>query len=280
VRTLDGAAGSLIACAAEQRRGTVTGGRVAFGVLGPLRVTGSDGVPIGVPAAKQRIILAALLLSANMTVSAGQLADALWEASPPPTAAASIRTYVSRLRRTLGPAGRRLVSRPAGYAIEIREPSELDLTEVARLRGQSQEAAAAGNWSRAASLCRQALSLWRGAPLEDTPSAALQLSDAERLTELRIEIATACIDAELNLGQASSLVTELRELAGLYPLREHLQAQLMLAYYRCGRQTEALAAYHAIRGTLATELGIEPGPELRTLHQLILAADPVLNTPH
>jgi DNA-binding SARP family transcriptional activator len=242
-------------------------------------VTDGEGVPIRVPAAKQRIILAALLLRANTAVSAERLADALWGLGPPPTAAAAIRTYVTRLRKTLGLAGARLVSRPAGYAIEVRQPGEFDLAELERLRVESREAAEAGQWSRAASLCVTALSLWRGAPLEDIPSAVLHRPEVERLTELRIELTTTRIDAELKLGRASSLVAELRQLAGQHPLREHIQAQLMLAYYRCGRQAEALSVYRKVRGTLVGELGVEPGPELQTMHHLILAADPALSAP-
>jgi DNA-binding SARP family transcriptional activator len=253
--------------------------RLAFGVLGPLKVTCAEGVPIGIPAGKQRIILAALLLAANATVSGERLADALWDNGPPSTAAAAIRTYVMRLRHALGPAGRRLVSRPAGYAVEIRGPGELDLAELHRLIGQSRHAAAAGDWSRAALLCQQALDLWRGAALEDIPSAALQGTEGEWLAELRTEIVTARIDAELNLGPTGHLITELRQLAARYPLREHIQAQLMLAYYRSGRQADALATYLSVTAKLATELGVEPGPELRRLHQGILSGDPALSIP-
>jgi DNA-binding SARP family transcriptional activator len=250
---------------------------VAFGLLGPLLVIDGRGRAIDIPAAKQRIILAALLLRANATVSADRLADALWEASPPPNAAATIRTYMSRLRRTLGLAGTRLVSRPAGYAIEVCQPGEFDLADLERLRAGSRDAAEAGQWSRAAELAGQALRLWRGAPLEDIPAAALHGPEVDRLQELRIELATARIDAGLRLGgEHYYLVAELQQLAGEHPLREHIQAQLMLAYYRCGRQADALAVYRKVRGTLAGELGVEPGPELRELHQLILAADPAL----
>src|SRR4051812_5423929 len=104
---------------------------------------------IHIPQAKQRIIMAALLLRANATVSAGQLADALWEDQPPPTAPAVPRTSVARLRRALGHAGTRLVSRSAGYAIEVREPREFDLSELEHLRAKSREAAEAGQWERA-----------------------------------------------------------------------------------------------------------------------------------
>jgi DNA-binding SARP family transcriptional activator len=255
------------------------GTRISFGVLGPLLITDASGAPIVIPAAKQRVIMAALLLRANVTVSGSQLTQALWEDLPPPNAVAVLRTYVARLRRTLGQAGTRLVSRPAGYAVEVREPGELDVAELERLRAASREAADTGQWDRAARLSARALDLWRGVPLQDVPSVTLHRFEAERLEELRLELATTRADAGLHLGREHYLLAELRQFAGEHPLREHLQAQLMLTYYRCGRQAEALALYQKVRSSLVGELGIEPGPELRELHRLILAADPALNGP-
>jgi DNA-binding SARP family transcriptional activator len=250
---------------------------VAFGLLGPLLVADVHGTAIRIPQAKQRIIMAALLLRANATVSAGQLADALWEGEPPPTAPAVIRTYVARLRQTLGQAGTRLVSRPAGYAIDVRQPRELDLSELEHLRAESREAAETGQWERAGTAARTALDLWRGTPLEDIPSAALHLSAAERLGELRLQLAATRVDAELHLGREHYVIAEIQQLAREHPLREHIQAQLMLAYYRCGRQAEALEVFRRVRASLVGELGVEPGPELCELHQRILAADRALS---
>jgi DNA-binding SARP family transcriptional activator len=252
---------------------------VAFGLLGPLLVTDPHGTTIRIPQTKQRIILATLLLRANATVCGDQLADALWQDRPPPNAVSVIRTYVARLRRTLGHVASRLVSRPTGYAIEVRTPDEFDLDELELLHAESREAAEAGQWERAAAASRLALGLWRGVPLEDIPSATLHRSTAGRLDELRLQLATARIDAELHLGRDNYVLAELRQFAGEHPLREHVQAQLMLAYYRCGRQAEALDVYRKVRAYLVGELGIEPGSELRQLHQRILAADPLLNPP-
>jgi DNA-binding SARP family transcriptional activator len=258
---------------------TVSDVPVAFGLLGPLLVADLQGTAIRIPQAKQRIIMAALLLRANATVSADQLADALWADGPPPNAPSVIRTYVARLRRTLGQAGTRLVSRPAGYAIELREPRELDLSELEHLRAESREAAETGQWERAGAAARTALDLWRGTPLEDVPSAALHLSATERLGELRLQLAAISIDAELHLGRERYAIADIQQLAREHPLREHVQAQLMLAYYRCGRQAEALEAFRRVRASLVDELGVEPGPELCELHQRILAADRALSAP-
>jgi DNA-binding SARP family transcriptional activator len=254
----------------------MAGDAVAFGLLGPLLVMDSGGSPVHISAAKQRIILAALLLQSNRIVTVEGLADAVWDCRPPPTASAAIRTYIMRLRRALGPVGARLIRRPSGYVIEIRHPAELDLAELERLRSEVQEAARPGQWSRVAALCTRALNLWRGNPLEDIPSAVLSRPEVERLMELRLEFTEARIDAELRLGRDNLLVPELRRLADQHPFREHFHAQLMLAYYRRGRQAEALEVYQHVRATLVRELGIEPGPELRQMHRLILEGDPGL----
>jgi DNA-binding SARP family transcriptional activator len=253
--------------------------RAAFGLLGPLLVTDPLGAAIDIPQPKQRVIMASLLLRANATVSGEQLANAVWQDKPPPNALAVIRTYVARLRRTLGHVGTRLVSRPTGYAIEVRDRGEFDLDELEHLRVASQQAAEAGHWELAAHALAKALSLWRGAPLEDVPSDALHRSAGARLDELRLQLATARIDAELHLGREQYVLAELRQFAGEHPLHEHVQAQLMLAFYRCGRQAEALDVYHKVRASLVEDLGVEPGPELRQLHQRILAADPLLDSP-
>ncbi|HEV3294802.1 MAG TPA: BTAD domain-containing putative transcriptional regulator, partial [Streptosporangiaceae bacterium] len=252
------------------------GGGVRFGLLGPLQVVDEAGVVRVVPAAKQRIMLAALLLSAGEVVRAGVLAEALWDADPPPNAAAAMRTYVMRLRHALGPAGVRVVARPGGWAVQLGGPAELDLAEAEELWAAARAAAGAGDWQRASSLLGQALGMWRGEPLVDVPSAALARRDAGRLGELRSQLTEARIDADLRLGRHGVLVPELQRLAAEHPLREHVWVQLMLACYRSGRQAAALAAYADARAILAGELGVEPGPELRELHRQVLAADPAL----
>jgi len=249
---------------------------VRFGLLGPLLVADGAGEIAVLPAAKQRIIMAALLLNANTTVTSDKLTQILWEVSPPSSAATAVRNYVMRLRRLVGPAGARIVGRQGGYAVELRGPAELDLAEVDVLRRDAQAAAAAGRWSDASSLCSAALSLWRGEPLADVPSPALAQRELMRLAELRLQLTEARIDADLHLARHSELVAELRQLAAEHPLREHVRVQLMLACYRCGRQAEALATYQETRALLIDELGVEPGPELREIQRRILAADPGL----
>jgi DNA-binding SARP family transcriptional activator/tetratricopeptide (TPR) repeat protein len=249
---------------------------VRFGLLGPLQVVDGAGAPRAVPAGKQRVVLAALLLSTGRMVSAADLAEALWDASPSPNAPAVMRTYVMRLRRALGPAGARIVGRPPGWAVELHGPEELDLAEVDCLWRAARAAGEAGQCRQVSLLLARALSLWRGEPLVDVPSAALARREAGRLAELRLQITEARIDADLRLGRHGELVPELWRLAAEHPLREHIRAQLMLACYRCGHQAAALEVYRDARGTLADELGVEPGRELHEMHQRILAADPEL----
>jgi DNA-binding SARP family transcriptional activator len=252
---------------------------VGFGLLGPLLVADTGGTAITIPQPKQRVIMAALLLRANATVTGDQLANALWQDAPPPNALAAIRTYVARLRRTLGQAGTRLVSRPAGYAVEVHPPGEFDLDELDRLHAESRLAAETQQWERAARASVRALRLWRGTALEDIPSDVLHRSVTERLEELRVQLATARMDAELHLGRDQYVLAELRQLAAEHPLYEHIQALLMLAYYRCGRQADALGTFQQVRTCLTDNLGVEPGPELRQLYQHIVSADPVLDRP-
>jgi DNA-binding SARP family transcriptional activator/transcriptional regulator with XRE-family HTH domain/tetratricopeptide (TPR) repeat protein len=249
---------------------------VRFGVLGPLQVVDGAGASWAVPSAKQRIVLATLLLATGSTVSATSLAEALWDTSPPPNAPAVMRTYVGRLRRVLGPAGGRIAGQPPGWAVGLHGPEEFDLALVDYLWRSAQDAAAAHKWREASSLLAQALSLWRGEPLVDVPSAALARREAERLAELRLRLTEARIDADLHAGMHGDLVVELRRLAAEHPFREHIRAQLMLACYRCGHQAAALEAYRDARTVLADELGVEPGHELQQTHQKILAADPGL----
>jgi len=269
----------LIRSPTDDRQNTASQAFARFGLLGPLLVIDGAGAVRTVPAAKQRIVLATLLLGHGSTISAASLAEALWDVSPPPNAPAVIRTYVMRLRRTLGPVGARIAGRPSGWIVELLRPEEFDLDEAESLWRAARLAAGAGQWQEVSSALSRALSLWRGEALTDVPSAFLARRELDRLDELRLQLTQARIDADLQLGRHDELVAELRRLAAEYPLREHIRAQLMLACYRCGDQAAALAVYQDAYRTLAEELGVEPGRELREMHQRMLAADPALAAP-
>jgi DNA-binding SARP family transcriptional activator/tetratricopeptide (TPR) repeat protein len=246
---------------------------VRLGVLGPLRVVDAAGQTWPVRSAKQRIMLAVLLLDAGTTISAERMAEALWDEAAPANAPTVMRNYVMRLRRALGPAGTRIVRQPPGWAIALHDDDELDVAAVDRLRQAARAALAAQSWRQASALLTEALSCWRGEPLIDVPSPVLVRREAGQLGELRLQLTEARVDADLHLGRHAELVPELRGLAARHPFRERIRAQLMLACYRCGNQAAALDAYRDAHRTLTEELGVGPGPELRDMHQRILAGD-------
>jgi DNA-binding SARP family transcriptional activator len=220
-----------------------------------------------------RVLLAALLLQANTPVSAHALAEAVWGGQLPPAAIQTLRSYVRRLRQALGPqAGALIQARDPGYLIRL-EDAELDVLEFGTLCREAAAALPTGAWSRASDAAGRALELWRGAPLLDVPSQLLHEEIVPRLEQLRVQAIEDRAEAELHLGRQEQLVPELRDLTVQHPLRERFHAQLMLALCRCGRQAEALECYRGARRVLVQELGIEPGPELRRLHERVLAGD-------
>jgi DNA-binding SARP family transcriptional activator/tetratricopeptide (TPR) repeat protein len=246
-----------------------------FSLLGPLLVRSGE-TQITIPAGKQRVLLAALLFSANRVVPVDELTEVLWDGGPPASARPTLLNYVKRLRQALGEAGRsRIVTWPPGYQVVVT-PAELDVTRFESLQRSAQEATSSGAWEQAASLLRAALALWRGKPLADVPSLVLEAREMWRLGEMRLQALEARIDADLHLGRGGELIGEIQALAAAHPLREGFHAQLMLALHSEGRQGEALAAFQHARQVLIAELGLEPGPALQELHQRILTADPSL----
>ena len=250
-----------------------------FFLLGSLLVCPAAKAEVRVPPGKQRVLLAVLLLHSNHVVSADVLVEALWGSEPPPSARAAMRNYVKRLRKVLDDAGHDLIrSVPGGYLIRV-PAGDLDVTRFEELERAGQEAAAAGDWDHAADLLRAALSLWRGEALEDARSEWLAVRELPRLAELRLRALETRIDLDLRLGRRAEAIAELWRLTNVHPLRERLYRLLMLALCQDGRYAEALAVYQSARRVLITELGTEPGPDLRRLHQRILTSDPALAGP-
>jgi DNA-binding SARP family transcriptional activator len=244
-----------------------------FRILGPLEVVGEHG-HIRLGGAKQRATLAILLLSANRVVSIDRLADDLYAGAAPVTALKQVQRQISELRKVLGSASL-IETRSPGYTIRLA-PEQLDLTAFERLNGDARDALAGGEAQRAADLLRQALGLWRGAPLADLTYESFARAPIERLEEIRLAAVEQRIEAELALGRHRELVGELEELASEHALRERFRAQLMLALYRSGRQAEALEAYRRAREALVDDFGIEPTPALQQLEHQILTQDPSL----
>jgi DNA-binding SARP family transcriptional activator/tetratricopeptide (TPR) repeat protein len=246
-----------------------------MGLLGPLHIQ-HGAVTISVPAAKQRIVLGALLTQANRVVSFDELAEAVWDGAVPAASRVTLRSYVMRLRQVVGPeVGARIRTRDPGYCIDVGD-DELDLTCFSALCESGGAAVRAGSWEPAEADLAEALNLWRGQPLADVPSGALRREELPRLESLRLQALEWRHEAQLHLGLHEQLVPHLLNLVAQHPLRERFRAQLMLAYYRCGRQADALSAYQDARRDLVGELGVEPGPELSGLQERILSADPDL----
>ena len=246
-----------------------------FAILGPLLVHDGE-IQVDVPNGRRRVLLAALLMHTGNPVPAGALAEVVWDGSPPPGSEVTLRSHVLGLRRVLGlRAGARVVTRHSGYLLQAGE-DEVDVLRFRCLCRDGGTALREGAWDRAAGLLGEALSLWRGMPLADIPSESLRRDEGQELEELRLQAEEWRIDAALHLGRHDELIPGLRSLAARHPLQERFHGQLMLALYRCGRQAEALAAYRRVRDVLVTELAVEPGPDLRDLHQRILSADPDL----
>jgi DNA-binding SARP family transcriptional activator len=235
---------------------------VEFRLLGPLEASDETG-DLLLGGQKQRAVLALLLLDANRVVSTDRLIDALWGESPPRTAVTSLQNFVSQLRKTLGPAA--VETRSVGYVLHA-SAEQIDLGRFERLVA---EARRDDPHARASDL-REALSLWRGPPLEDFRFDAWAEREIVRLDELRLAAVEEKIAAELDAGLDAALVGELESLVAQHPVRERLRAQLMLALYRSGRQTEALDVYQQARRWLIDEVGIEPSDELQELHLAIL----------
>jgi predicted ATPase/DNA-binding SARP family transcriptional activator len=252
-----------------------------FRILGPLEVWDRGrSLPLG--AAKQRALLAILLIRANQVVATDRLIDLIWPDEPPATANHSLQVYVSQLRKVLEPEHRAgapysfLISRPPGYLVRIKT-EDLDLGRFQRLIEQGKQAMSEGTHDIASAKFHEALGLWRGPALADFGSQAFALSEIARLTEIRLRALEDRIDADLALGRHTDLAGELEALVAEHPLRERLRGQMMLALYRSGRQAEASAVYQQTRELLVDELGMEPGGDLQDLLKRILNQDRVLD---
>lgn len=245
-----------------------------FAILGPLEVRANQrGIELSSP--KERLVLAALLVHAGDMVSADRLIEVLWGGEPPDTAANTVQTYISRLRRALDPdrtARARdgvLRTRRHGYILAV-EPEAIDSVRFERLARHGRDALPHDPGSAAETL-RRGLALWRGEPLADFSFEPFAQAEITRLNELRVTAMEDRVQADLALGRHAALCSELSQAVVEQPLRERLWSQLILALYRSGRQADALAAFARLREQLTEQLGIDPSPELVRLHEALLA---------
>jgi DNA-binding SARP family transcriptional activator len=244
-------------------------------LLGPMQAL-KDGRPVTLVGAQARAVLAVLALEPGSVVSVDRLLECLWPAVRPQSAGHALQVYISRLRKALGAAA--ISTSAPGYALEVGS----DSVDVGRFIALAQAGRAdhdAGDFASAETRLREALAVWRGTALADfryEPFAQLEIA---RLEDLRLVALEDAVESGLALGRHLELVPELKTLVSEHPLRERPHTQLMLALYRSGRQADALAVYRGAREILVEELGIEPGPELRTLEAAILRQDESLRPP-
>ncbi|MEU0685338.1 AfsR/SARP family transcriptional regulator [Streptomyces uncialis] len=247
-----------------------------FEVLGPLGVRTADGRPVRVPELKVRALLANLLVRRDRPVSADLLIEDLWGAGRPGNPAAALQNKVWQLRRTLEdaePGGRDLVvSRPPGYQLRTA-PDTVDADRFDRLTAQAR---AAVDPRTRAGLLADALALWRGPAFADFADEAFTRAARQRLEEQRLTALEEQAETRLELGEHGLVADGLGDLVAEHPLRERLRTVQLRALYLAGRQSAALSGYAELRARLADGLGVEPGPELATLHQAILTQDPSL----
>ena len=246
---------------------------VEFRVLGPLELL-EDGRSVELPAGKPRALLGLLILEAGRVVSTDRILNGLWGERPPATAAKVVQGYVSRLRKLLGEGV--LQTAPGGYRLRA-EPGSIDVDRFHDLLKRGRALQAGLMPDQAAVALAEALALWRGPALSDFRYEPFAQDEIGRLEELRLVAVELRVEADLALGHAGEIVGELEVLVRHHPLRENLRRLLMLALYRSGRQTDALAAYQDARSALVEELGLDPGESLQQLERAILRHEPSLD---
>lgn len=251
--------------------------RLEYGVLGPLQMS-VDGAPLPLGTPKQRAVLAMLVMSRNRPVSSESLVHAAWEQYPPPEPKASLHSYVSNLRKLVASAGLDpksvLASAPPGYRLIVPD-NDCDIGRFIAAKTAGVQAAAGGQFEQASRHLQNALSEWRGPVLDDLRDFEFVDPFATALVEDKVVAHTAFAEAEIACNRGHAVIGELEALVVEHPYREPLWTQLITAYYLAERQSDALDAYHRLKTTLAEDLGIDPGPTVRTLHERILRQEPL-----
>jgi WD40 repeat protein/DNA-binding SARP family transcriptional activator len=265
----------IFASGREYARTTIASTQAPPGIeirlLGQIEVSlGGRSAALGPP--QQRAVLAMLALEVNHTVSTDRLTEGLWDERAPPSAHKVVQLYVSHLRKLLDGCTAEIVTRGRGYELQL-EADQVDAARFERL-----VTAAVGTHASDGE-AREALALWRGAALADVADEPFAGAEIRRLEQLRLQAAELAIDVDLAAGRHGEVLGELEALVAADPLREPLHAQRMLALYRSGRQSAALKAYREVRELLVEQIGVEPGPELRRLHEAILRQDAELELP-
>jgi DNA-binding SARP family transcriptional activator len=243
-----------------------------FTVLGSFEVR-SPGTRISITAPKQRAVLATLLLDANTEVSVERLSRYVWDGQPPVAAQTTLQSYIYRLRQLLSSmSGVKLETSPSSYLLHA-DAENIDLWAFRNRAAVARQKKANGATIEFIKCLRDALSLWRGNALVGVPGEAIQ-QEGRHLEGERIAAYEELFSTELSLGNHRQIIPELQKLVSVNQFHESLRAQLMLAFYRSGRQAEALQHYALIRRKLREDLGIDPGAELQEVHKAILEQVP------
>ena len=247
---------------------------VEFRVLGPVALL-VKGHPVDLGPAKQRTVLAALLMDMGRPVAAETLIDRVWDDAPPPKARDVLYAHIARIRRVLASVdieGLEVRRDSAGYALRTA-PDSVDLHRFRSLARQARQTPQAGPVGRPhegqARCSREALDLWHGPALAGLPGAWASRT-REGLEQQRLGTAALWAHAETALGQHAVVIDRLWDLVAHHPCSEALVGELMRALYLDGRAAEALELYAQTRGHLAEELGTDAGPELRGIHEAVL----------
>ena len=249
-----------------------------FRILGPIELVAPSGELIDLKGAKTRALLGLLLLNPGRVVSADEMIDRLWAGASPHDALGTLQVHVSRLRKSLldNQAGIELVSRKPGYVAEL-DLEELDVTSFEHLLAEGRAAMTAGRVVQAAAALSESLNLWRGSVLADVTFSGPAIAEIARLEEARLRSLELWAEAELAAGHHKEMVSRLEALVAEHPLQEQLWSARMLALYRADRQGDALLAFQELRTLLSEELGIDPSPAIRQLHESILRQEPSLD---
>jgi DNA-binding SARP family transcriptional activator len=237
-------------------------------LLGTLSII-VDTTEVSLTSGRQRDVLATLLCNTDKYVSSAALIAVLWGEDPPPNARSAVRTYVMRLRKALGAAGERIITVAHGYHL-VAEPDEIDILRFDRRYRAARALVREHRWQDAVDELQPALAEWRGEPLADVGSRLLREQEKSRLTRLCVQALELYYEARLALGGHRDILLDLQRAVDVYPVQERFWAMLMLALYRSGHRSDGLAAYQRARLRLIEDLGIEPGQELREIHEMIL----------
>lgn len=250
-----------------------------FRVLGPVGLL-ADGEMKVLHGARQRTLLALLLINSGDVVAKAKIFEELWGGEPPIGADNALQALVTRFRRVLRNsfdekfARQCLVTRPDGYAMHV-DPETIDVRVFERLTAQAREKLRSEP-ERARGLLDQALALWQGPALQGATGGPICHSAAEQFEEARLAATEDLIRVKIAIRGHASVISELKSLSFRHPWRERLAELLMVCLYRAGRQAEAIQTYNHVRCRLVTEFGMEPSPSLKRCMTAVLNQDPAL----